>query len=268
MIRTPLPRRWKLPLGLISIVVLLAAYTWLSHAQHLENPTDTTIPSWSQLWGGLHKIFSVDQRSGTRWILVDTRATAGRLFLGLGISVVFGVIIGVLMGAFSVLEALFVPQLSFLAKIVPTAALAVFFVLVGTDFKMFVTMIVFGVLPALSLSIHLAVKEVPVELVHKAYTLGASQMEVVWGVIFPHILPKIIDAIRLAIGPAMVYLLAAELLVGDEGFGYRIRLLSRRLDMDVVYPYLTLLAGFGFSMDYALRGLRRLLCPWYRDGEA
>ena len=71
---------------------------------------------------------------------------------------------------------------------------------------------------------------------------------------------------RLSIGPAMVYLLAAELLVSDEGFGYRIRLLSRRLDMMVVYPYLVLLAGFGFGMDHALRGLRGWLCPWYEDG--
>ena len=154
---------------------------------------------------------------------------------------------------------------TFLAKVVPTAAMAVFFVLVGTDIEMFVTMIVFGVLPPLALATHLSVQEVPDELVHKAYTLGASHMEVIWGVVFPYILPKVIDLIRLSIGPAMVYLLAAEMLVSDEGFGYRIRLLSRRLDMMVVYPYLAILAVFGFSIDMALERLRRWLCPWYEE---
>jgi NitT/TauT family transport system permease protein len=86
-------------------------------------------------------------------------------------------------------------------------------------------------------------------------------------VIFPTTLPRVIDAIRLSIGPAMVYLLAAELLVSDVGFGYRIRLLSRRLDMEVVYPYLALLAVFGLFMDYALRWAQRKLCPWFQGGE-
>ncbi len=47
----------------------------------------------------------------------------------------------------------------------------------------------------------------------------------------------------------MVYLIAAEMVVGDVGFGYRIRLQSKLLNMSVVYPYLAMLAAFGFGMD-------------------
>jgi len=267
VVKAPIERKWMILLGVLSILVLLGAYSWLSHAQHVKNPTDTTIPGWGQLWDGVVTMCSVDERSGERWLLVDAKATATRLFVGLGISVLGAVLIGVHMGALGVLDGLLVPGLSFLAKVVPTAAMAVFFVLVGTELKMFASMIVFGVLPALSLTIYLAVKQVPDELVHKAYTLGASHMEVVWVVIFPTTLPRVIDAIRLSIGPAMVYLLAAELLVSDVGFGYRIRLLSRRLDMEVVYPYLALLAFFGLFMDYSLRWAQRRLCPWFQGGE-
>jgi NitT/TauT family transport system permease protein len=71
----------------------------------------------------------------------------------------------------------------------------------------------------------------------------------------------------LVIGPAMVYLIAAEMVVGDVGFGYRIRLQSKLLNMSVVYPYLALLATFGFGMDYTLRWLQRKLCPWYAGGK-
>ena len=38
-------------------------------------------------------------------------------------------------------------------------------------------------------------------------------------------------------------IVAAEMLVGDVGFGYRIRLQSKLLNMSVVYPYLALLAA-------------------------
>ncbi|MEM6731536.1 MAG: ABC transporter permease subunit, partial [Myxococcota bacterium] len=77
------------------------------------------------------------------------------------------------------------------------------------------------------------------------------------------ILPQFIDSIRLQIGPAMVYLIAAEMVCAGEGFGYRIRIQFKKLDMDVVYPYLVLLAVFGFLMDWLLRKLQERTCPWY-----
>jgi ABC-type nitrate/sulfonate/bicarbonate transport system permease component len=63
----------------------------------------------------------------------------------------------------------------------------------------------------------------------------------------------------------MVFLIAAEMVVGDVGFGYRIRLQARLLNMNVVYPYLVILAIFGYIMDYGLRFLLRKLCPWYTE---
>jgi NitT/TauT family transport system permease protein len=110
------------------------------------------------------------------------------------------------------------------------------------------------------------VKDFPEELQYKSYTLGASHMEVIGSIILSQVLPRLIDALRLVIGPALVYLIAAEMVVGDVGFGYRIRLQSKLLNMSVVYPYLALLAGFGFSMNFLLCRLQRKLCPWYDPG--
>jgi NitT/TauT family transport system permease protein len=135
--------------------------------------------------------------------------------------------------------------------------------MVGTDTEMYVTMIAFGVLPTLAQSVHLAVRDIPMENLDKALTLGASPSEVPLTVVLPQILPRVIDGVRLQIGPALVYLIAAEMVCGDIGFGYRIRLQSRLLNMSLVYPYLALLAGFGFLMDGGLRMLVRRCCPWY-----
>ena len=264
MIRRPLPRRIALLLALLSVVSLVLIYSYLSYAQHLKNPTDTTIPGWGQMYRGVLKMLTPD-RAGDRWLVVDSIATAERLFLGLGLGVAVSVLVGILMGTIEAFEAFLSPIMSLAAKVVPTAALAVFFIMVGTDLEMYVTMIVFGISPQLSMTVFLAAKSVPGEMIDKAYTLGASHAEVIFGVVFRQVLPQMIDAIRLSIGPAMVYLIAAELIVGDVGFGYRIRLLSRRLDMDVVYPYLVLLALFGFTIDYGLRWLRDWSAPWYRD---
>jgi NitT/TauT family transport system permease protein len=267
MIRKPIRRSTGILLGILAFVLLLVAYSWMSDRQHRKNPDDTTIPSWSQLKKGVVQAWSVHPRSGERWIAVDTKATATRYFLGLSLGVVAALALGMAMGCFSPVEAFLQPVLSLLAQVPPTAALAVFFVLVGTGQNMYVTMIFFGILPALSQTVYLAVKEFPEELQYKSYTLGASHTEVIFSIIFRQVFPKLLDALRLVIGPALVYLIAAEMVVGDVGFGYRIRLQSKLLNMSVVYPYLALLAAFGFGMDSILRWGQRLLCPWYAGGK-
>lgn len=263
MIRRPIKTVTKILLGILSVVCLLIGYTWLSHRQHQENPNDTTIPNWSQLAEGVERSIKWNERLEDRWLTDDAKATAIRLFSGLGIAVLGSCLLGIGMGCLAPLEAFFHPPLSFLAKVPATAVIAVFMALVGLGMEMYITMIVFGILPSMAISVYQAVKEFPDELQYKAYTLGASHMEVIWTIIFPYILPKLIDSLRLMIGPAMVYLIAAEMLFGDVGFGYRIRIQSKLLNMSVVYPYLVLLAGFGFTMDYLLKTLQRKISPWF-----
>ncbi len=267
MIRRPIKRPTAIILGVASLLLLLGTYTWLSHRQHQTNPDDTTIPTWSQLGKGVVQACEINKRSGERWLVVDAKATGLRYFLGLGLGAVSALLMGMAMGCFTPVEAFLRPPLSLLAQVPPTAALAVFFVLVGTGQSMYVTMIAFGVLPALAQTVYLAVKDFPVELQYKSYTLGASNMEVIFSIMFRQVLPRLTDALRLVIGPALVYLIAAEMVVGDVGFGYRIRLQSKLLNMSVVYPYLALLAAFGFTMDFLLRRLQAKLCPWYVQGQ-
>jgi NitT/TauT family transport system permease protein len=263
LIRQPIRRSTATLLGILALLVLLGAYTALSARQHRINPTDTTIPTWGQLADGVAQALRADKRTAERWLVEDLKASGLRLALGLGLGVAGALLVGMSMGCFSQVEACLYPVFSLLAKIPPTAAMAVFFVLVGTELNMYVTMIAFGVLPTLAMTVYLAVREFPMELQYKAYTLGASHGEVIYPMIFSYVLPKLIDAVRLMIGPAIVYLIAAEMLVGDVGFGYRLRLQGKLLNMSVVYFYLGFLAAFGFGVDYALRGLQRWWCPWF-----
>ncbi len=266
MIRRPIQPATEWALGLVSVALILLAYTWLAHRQKQVNPTDTTIPTWSQLGEGVKQLSLPNPRSGERWLVEDLRASGARLGLGLAAGVFGGIALGMLMGCLRPAEAFFHPPLAFLSQVPPTAALAVFFVLAGTGQFMFVSMIAVGILPALAMTVFIAVKEFPEELQYKAYTLGASHIEVVWNILSRQVLPRLIDAVRLSIGPALVYLIAAEMVVGDVGFGYRIRLQSKLLNMSVVYPYLALLAGFGFVADGVLSRLRRRWCPWAEGG--
>lgn len=281
-IRQPLGEHWKWFLGFLGIVILCLVYEWLSYRQHQANPTDTTIPSVSQMADGLRQVCTprenplkaafggTEDDTGTwekiktTWIYQDVTATYGRLIKGLLWGCVISVLLGLLMGCFEGLAAILLPPLSFLAKVPGTAMLAVFFVMAGTGETMFTAMIGFGVLPTLVQAVYLSAKhDIHEEEVNKAYTLGASNFEVIYAVVLRQIMPKVIDSIRLQFGPAMVYLIAAEMLVGQVGMGYQIRMQQRLLNMAIVYDYIIILGLTGLAMDKGILAFRRYWCPWF-----
>lgn len=249
--------------SILSVAVMLAGYTWLSHRQHVKNPKDKSIPTWTQLKEGVQKIVKPNKRSGERWLVEDSKESAKRLFLGLLWGVVGAIVIGVAMGCFPIFEAAVAPYLAVLAKLPPTAALALFFVMLGTGMGMYVGIIVVGILPILAQSIYLSIRDIPTEIINKGVTLGASKAELIFNIIVKQILPNMINSIRLQIGPSLVYLIAAEYACAHIGFGYRLRLQARLVNMDVVYPYLVILIVFGFAMDWALKLLQQRMCRWY-----
>jgi NitT/TauT family transport system permease protein len=297
MFRRPIGWRAQVALGVVAVISLMLAYTIASERQHRKNQYDRSMPPWSQLYrdGLVRSVtdrynpsedvrdFPSPEHTGARLltfprilmepfltdrfdILVwaDMKTTFGRAASGLILGVLISVVLGILMGCYPPVAAYFMPPMFFLSKIPPTAIFAIFFIAVGTEFSMFVTIIAFGVVPILTQSVyHSAMEDVPVELISKAYTLGASQIECIWDVIFKHVLPKVIGYVRLQVGPAMVYLLAAEMLVGQRGFGYTIKIAWRVSDMSIVYVYCIYLGIAGAVIDSALIRLQRAMCPWY-----
>ncbi len=73
--------------------------------------------------------------------------------------------------------------------------------------------------------------------------------------VLPQIWPRLIDSLRLTLGSAWLFLIAAEAIASTEGLGYRIFLVRRYLAMDVILPYvvwITLLAvaiGLAAAVD-------------------
>ncbi len=273
MVKKPISTKAKVFWGIMSFVIAASIYFWLSYRQHQINPRDTTIPNFTQLCDGVKKIFEKqpslnpeEKWHGNVWFWQDLAATSWRFFMGILLGCLSAVVLGVMMGCFAPVGAFFYPGVSFLAKIPPTAMLAVYFVVFGTEVEFFIAMIALGVLPVMTIAIYSSVeKDVSVNIIFKAYTLGASHGEVIWNVVSKQVFPRVLQNIQLAIGPAMVFLICAEWLVADVGFGYRLRMQSRLLNMNVVYVYLAFLGLAGLGLDHCLTLLRRKICPWFGE---
>ena len=108
--------------------------------------------------------------------------------------------------------------------------------------------------------------ELPGEQLIKAQTLGASTWQLVLRVVLPQMWPRLIDALRLTLGSAWLFLIAAEAIASTEGLGYRIFLVRRYLAMDVILPYVAWITVLAFTMDWLLRLVRAKTFGWAMAG--
>jgi len=268
MVRYPIPQWLMIVLALAGLTVAISVYGILSARLTATNPSQTSLPGIKGMLAGLKQITArqgTEEKPKESWLRQDTKASLLRLILGIAIGVFASIVVGVLMGSYLWIEAPLAPLISFMAKIPPTAMLPLYMVAFGTNIQLFIAMVALGIFFSMAMSVFQATRQdVTQEAIQKAYTLGASDMEVIFEIILPQIMPRILENIRLQIGPAMVFLIAAEALFADVGFGYRIRLESRLLRMNTVYWYLALLGCFGLLLDFLLLKLRKWLMPWFQ----
>ncbi len=262
IIGTPLSPVLRIVLGVVPIVLLVAVYAYFSHQRHLENPLDRLMPGLDQLKDGIHGITTPNKRTEEIWLIKDTLASLERLAKGMGAGLSIAIVLGVLMGIFSTVRGLFAPLMTALAKVPPLALLPIIFIFLGVDESSKVVLIALGIAPTLTNDITIAGQSVPRNSIVKAYTLGASTPEVALKVILPQILPRMLDSIRLTIGPAWIFLIASEAISADSGLGYRIYVVQRQLAMNIILPYVIWIALIGVAMDYAIRFIARKGLPW------
>jgi NitT/TauT family transport system permease protein len=263
IIGSPLAPTTRTLLGAIGVALVLAAYEYYVHQHEQSGGNPRFSPGFGQLWTAFQELTDVDVRTQTVPFWVDTRASLAILTKGLGIGILISSLLGILMGVLSTVHAMCTPVVTAIAKIPPTAMIALFMVVFGVTGDAFkVALIVFGISPTLALGIGLVARAVPKNTIVKAYSLGASTPDVVVKVIIPQIIPQIIEMIRLAVGPAWIYLIAAEYVNSSEGIGHGIVLSQRMVRLDHILVYLIWLAILGSVIDVGFQVLSRLVAPW------
>jgi len=256
--------RLNILLASLPFVLLIAAYLITVDIRHRDNPQDKLIPSVSQMVNAVDRMaFTEDKRTGRYLMWADTLSSLKRLGIGVAISALIGLLLGLNMGMFPGLKATLLSGVTFISMIPPLAILPILFIVVGIDEFAKITLIVIGLFPVISRDIYLAVTKLPKEQVTKALTLGASELGVVYRIVLPQILPRLFDSVRLSLGAGWLFLIASEAIASTDGLGYRIFLVRRYLAMDVIIPYVVWVTMLGFLFDWLLRRAVTRFFPWY-----
>lgn len=253
----------RLLLPVLPFGLALGAYAVASAARLAANPTDKLLPALPTLARALGRLaVEADARTGRILFWDDTLASLERLVAALAIATALALVLGIVMGVLPHARALAGSFVGALSMVPPLALLPILFIALGLGEAAKITLIVIGIAPVMVRDLAGRVAELPREQIVKAETLGASTWQIVLRIVLPQVAPRLIDALRLALGPAWLFLIAAEAIAAEAGLGYRIFLVRRYLAMDVILPYVVWITCLAAVMDLALRATRDGLFPW------
>ncbi|MEO0765689.1 MAG: ABC transporter permease [Pseudomonadota bacterium] len=254
-------------LVLLPFALVLIAYAVGSDIRLTANPSDKLLPAPSTIGNTIVRLTTEgDRRTGDILFWLDTWASLKRLGLGIGISAGLGLLFGVLIGLLPLVRSTLNQFVAVLSMIPPLALLPILFIVFGLGELSKVVLIVVGTLPFIIRDISQRTIEIPQELLVKAQTLGASTWVIAIRVALPQIMPRLIQSVRLSLGPAWLFLIAAEAIASDAGLGYRIFLVRRYLAMDVILTYVIWITLLAFLIDWGLRYASRRFFPWAQEG--
>ena len=256
-------KRGQLLLGGAPILLILISYIVMASQRHAANPADKILPLPSGMAKAMGALLTTpDPLTGQLVFWADTLASLQRLGLGLGIATMLALVLGLVLGALPPVRATLSPLVTGIAVIPPIALLPILFIALGLGETSKVVLIVIGIAPVMIRDIAAHVGALPREQIIKAQTLGANSWQIITRVALPQAMPRLLQAMRLALGPAWVFLISAEAVASDIGLGYRIFLVRRYLAMDVIIPYVAWIALLAILMDVTLGALSRRAYPW------
>lgn len=260
-------RPFAVLLMVLPFALVFVAYAIASDIRLSVNPADKLLPAPSKVWDTMVRLVTeADRRTGRILFWHDTFASLKRLGLGILISATAGLVFGLLIGLLPIMRRFLAQFMAVVSMIPPLALLPILFIVFGLGELSKVVLIVVGTLPFLIRDLSQRVIELPEELLVKAQTLGASSWVIAIRVALPQVMPRLIQSVRLSLGPAWLFLIAAEAIASDLGLGYRIFLVRRYLAMDVIFTYVIWITILAFLIDWALRAASRKLFPWAQEG--
>jgi len=250
-------------IAVLPFALLFVAYVVGSTLRLAENPGDKLMPGLGAIADAWSRMaLERDSRTGTFLFWEDTIASLGRLGVGLTVATTTALCAGMTIGILPYARAAFMPLVTTLSMVPALSVLPILFILFGVGELSKVVLIIVGVLPFMVRDLTQRVAEIPEEQIIKAQTMGASTLQIALRVVLPQILPRLIDALRLSLGAAWLFLISAEAISATSGLGYRVFLVRRYLAMDIILPYVAWITLLAFASDALLRRLRQRRYPW------
>lgn len=250
-------------LGTTSIVVLLVVWELLPRLITVSAGTKLFFTTPSQIAGTLWRLFA----TGSIWTPLGVSASG--FALGLSLSIVVGLPLGVLIGRSRTLNAMLDPFITAFNATPRLVFLPLLMLWFGLGLEMKVVIVFIGALFPILINTYEGVRNADKTLINVVRSFGASEWDVARLVVVPNAMPYIVAGLRLAIGRAVLGVVVAEFFGSESGLGVMMVQAAGRYQVDVVFSGLIVFAVLSLAMTAMVQVLESRLTRWrpQRAGE-
>lgn len=251
--KTAIPRTTYVGLSVASVLAIFGLWCLLTYGGF--TPPDFLATPGEVLAAAIHRIANLS--------LFEHMASSLEVILsGFILASLLAVPIGILMGSFPAVQAVFEPITGFMRYIPVSALIPLLILWIGIGIEQKIMVIFLGTFFQQLILISDVSARVSKDLIDCAFTLGARRGQVVMRVLLPACMPGVMDNLRVTMGWAWTYLVVAELVAADSGLGYMILNAMRGLFTDVILLGVFTIGILGLITDFFFKWLRQRLLPW------
>jgi ABC-type nitrate/sulfonate/bicarbonate transport system permease component len=227
--------------------------------EHLDKLKENFLPAPWDVVDGLVQMAKADGELNLAGAAISSTR---RVALGLMLVILIGFPIGVLMGGSSKVNALLSPFVDPLrsAPMVAVLPLVVLWFGIGETSK--VVFLWMGASVFFIPMVRDAIVAVPRHQIVLAEDIGATPWEAIRHSVLPLAMPRIFDAIIVAVGIEWTYITVAEFVNAKQGLGYLIQTHKRLSSNDKVFAGIIVILVLALVTDQLLKLAKRKLFPW------
>jgi NitT/TauT family transport system permease protein len=188
------------------------------------------------------------------------------LAIGLSLAAVVGVVFGLLLARFWMLDVALGVYITFLYSI-PSVALVPLIVLwAGFDIGAKVIILFLFAFFPMAINTYQGVKNVDHKLIEVGRSFRCSEAQLWRNIVLPGALPFIVTGLRLAVGRGLIGMVLADLYTAISGIGYLIVRTASTYQVDKMFVPIVTLGLLGVTMTACVRFIETRVAPWTKAG--
>jgi NitT/TauT family transport system permease protein len=243
-------------LGIGSIVALVLLWEFVPYFLTLSAGMKLFFTTPSQVGGALWKMFA----DGTVWAPLSVSATG--FGVGLGLSILVGLPLGVIIGRSRTLNAMLDPFITAFNATPRLVFLPLVMVWLGLGLSAKVLIVFIGAVFPILINTYEGVRNADRLLINVVRSFGAKEWAIARLVVIPNAMPYIIAGLRLAIGRAVLGVVVAEFFGSEDGLGVMMVQAAGRYQVDVVFSGLIIFAVLSLALAALVQLLENRLSRW------
>ena len=214
------------------------------------------LPPLSQVLGMLAELVG---RAGVQEAVA---VTALEVIVAFAIAVPLGATAGILIAENDYLSEVFKPVLFYVFSIPKSIFLPMFILVFGIGFQQKVAYAAFTTGFVVLMSATAAVQSVSADHILVARSFGASQLQILWRVYVPSMLPFLLETLRIAMIFNFTGVMIAEMYASRTGIGHLIANWGENFQMPQLFAGVIVLSAVAIIFNEAVRALETRCSTW------